>query len=110
GEGQIAAAYEHAFSAAALAKLAREAAELDNICVSQGLDPMIARLNASSTTITRFDAVRQKLEAEDPRTASDTIALMDAFSNLSVAQGMVFQARSAIATLQNNPDATEDDV
>jgi len=110
GEGQIAAAYEHAFSAAALAKLAREAAELDNIYVSQGLDPMIARLNASSTTITRFDAVRQKLEAEDPRTASDTIALMDAFSNLSVAQGMVFQARSAITTLQNNPDATEDDV
>ena len=109
GEGQIAAAYEHAFSASALARLAREAAELDNIYVTQGIDPLIQRLISSSTAMTRFDAVRQRLEAENPRTASDTIAIMDAFSNLSVAQGLVFQAQGTIDVL-NSPDLTEDEV
>ncbi len=108
-EGQIAAAYEHAFSAAALARLAREAAELDNIYSLQGIDALIQRLISSSTAMTRFDAVRQRLEAEDPRTASDTIAIMDAFSNLSVAQGLVFQAQSSIDIL-NIPDLTEEEV
>lgn len=110
GEGQIAAAYENAFSAAALARLAREAAELDNLYVNQGLDPLISRLESSATAATRFDAVRQRLEAENPRTASDTIAIMDSFSNLSVAQGLMFQAQSTIDALQNTADPTEDDV
>jgi hypothetical protein len=110
GEGQVAAAYENAFTAAALATLAREAAELDNLYITSGIDPLIQRLDSSSSALTQLEAIRQRLEAESPRTASDTIAIMDAFSNLSVAQGLIFEAQGSINALQNNPDATEDDI
>ncbi|HYI16275.1 MAG TPA: S16 family serine protease, partial [Thermomicrobiales bacterium] len=63
GEGQIAAAYENAFSAAALARVGREAAELDNIYYQQGLGPLVERLNSSSSAQTRMSAVSQRLEA-----------------------------------------------
>ncbi|HEX5166731.1 MAG TPA: S16 family serine protease, partial [Thermomicrobiales bacterium] len=109
GEGQIAAAYENAFTAAALARVAREAAELDNIYYQQGIGPLVDRLNSSSSAQTRMSAVSQRLEAETPRTAADSIAIMDAFSNLSVAQGLIFQADAALNDYANNPDATEDD-
>lgn len=109
-EGQVAAAYENSFQAAAMARVAREAAELDNIYASQGLDPLIQRLNASASALTRFDAVRQRLEAETPRTASDTIAIMEGFSSLSVAQGLVFQAEATIDSLKNATDPVEQDI
>ncbi|MDQ3547391.1 MAG: hypothetical protein M3439_01105, partial [Chloroflexota bacterium] len=108
-EGQIAAAYESAFSAAALARVGREAAELDNIYYQQGIGPLVDRLNSSSSAQTRMSAVSQRLEAENPRTAADSIAIMDAFSNLSVAQGLIFQADAALNDYANNPEATEDD-
>lgn len=109
GEGQIAAAFESAFTAAALARVGREAAELDNLYYTSGLDPLIERLTSSSSAETRMSSVAQRLEAETPRTASDSIAIMDAFSNLSVAQGLIFQAQGAIDTLVNTPDYTEED-
>jgi hypothetical protein len=109
GEGQVAAAFENAFTAAALARLAREAAELDNLYYTSGIDPLVERLNSSSAALTRLDAVTQRLEAEAPRTAADSIAVMDAFSNLSVAQGLIFQGDAALDTLFNTPDYTEDD-
>lgn len=110
GEGQIAAAYENAFNAAAVARVAVEAAELDNIYYTSGTDPLIDRLSSSQSAEIRLNAVTQRLEAENPRTATDAVALMDAFSNLSIAQGLIFQARDAIDTYLNTPDATEDDL
>jgi hypothetical protein len=109
GEGQIAAAYESAFTAASLARVGREAAELDNIYYQQGIGPLVDRLNSSSSAQTRMSAVAQRLEAENPRTAADSIAIMDSFSNLSVAQGLIFQADAALSDYANNPEATEDD-
>jgi uncharacterized protein len=109
GEGQIAAAYDAAFSAAVLARLARASAELDDLYLDFGLDPLIDKLLASASATTRLNSVAQRLEAETARSASDQVAIMDAFSNLSVAQGMIFQAESAINTLLNTPDYTEDD-
>ena len=108
-EGQVSAAYENAFSAASLARLAREAAELDDLYYTSGLDPLIQRLTSAATAETRLNAALQRLEAEVPDTASDSIAIMDSFSNLSVAQGLIFQAQSAIETLLATPDYTEDD-
>lgn len=108
-EGQVSAAYENAFSAASLARVAREAAELDDLYYTSGLDPLIQRLTSAATAETRLNAVLQRLEAETPDTASDSIAIMDAFSNLSVAQGLIFQAQTAIETLLATPDYTEDD-
>jgi uncharacterized protein len=109
GEGQVAAAYDAAFTAASLARLARAAAELDDLYLDFGLDPLIDKLNSSATASTQLSAVAQRIEAETPRSASDQIAIMEAFSNLSVAQGLIFQAESAIQTLLGTPNYTEDD-
>jgi uncharacterized protein len=108
-EGQISAAYSAAFTAAALARLARAAAELDDIYLDWGLDPLIDKLNASASATTRMSAVSQRIEAETPRSASDQIAIMEAFSNLSVAQGLIYQAENAIDALLRTPGYTEDD-
>jgi uncharacterized protein len=109
GEGQVSAAYDAAFTAASLARLARAAAELDDLYLDYGLDPLIDKLNSSATASTQMSAVAQRIEAETPRSASDQIAIMEAFSNLSVAQGLIFQAEAAIRTLLRTPDYTEDD-
>ncbi|HUG17261.1 MAG TPA: S16 family serine protease [Thermomicrobiales bacterium] len=108
-EGQISAAYSSAFTAAVLARLARAAAELDDLYLDWGLDPLIDKLNASASATTQMSAVAQRIEAETPRSASDQIAIMEAFSNLSVAQGLIFQAQNAINSLLNTPEYTEDD-
>ena len=111
GEGQIAAAYQNAFYAAAWARLAREYGDLDNLYYyGGGVDPMIARVQAAVSAETRFSAVSQRIEAETPRTASDAVAIMDAWSNLSIAQGLIFQAQGAIDTYANTPNATENDL
>ena len=57
GEGQIAAAYESAFTAAALARVAREAAELDNIYYQQGIGPLVAGAPYSVIVWCPFGAV-----------------------------------------------------
>lgn len=108
-EGQISSAHNAAFTAAVLARLARAAAELDDLYLDFGLDPLIDKLNASATATTQLSAVAQRIEAETPRSASDQIAIMEAFSNLSVAQGLIFQAQTAIDQLLSSPEYTEDD-
>jgi hypothetical protein len=110
-QGQSAAAYENAFNAAVWSRIAREFAELDNLYYyGGGIDPMIARVNSSQAALTHLSAVQQRLEAETPRTASDQIAIMDAFSYVSVAYGLIYQAESSIDDLNSNPDYTEQDL
>lgn len=111
GEGQIASAYESAFNAAALARIANEAAQLDNLYYTSGsADPLVQKINGAISAETRFNAVSQRIEAENPRTATDALAIMDAYSNLSIAQGLIFQAENAIQSYTSNQDATEDDL
>jgi hypothetical protein len=110
GEGQIASAYEASFKAAAYARVANEAAQLDNLYNSSGVDALVQKVNASISAETRFNAVSQRIEAETPRTSTDALAILDAYSNLSIAQGLIFQAQDAIQTYVNNQDATEDDL
>ena len=108
GEGQVSAAFEAAFQAASWARIAREQAELDNVYYTQGLEALIAQYESGATAELRLGAVSQRLEAETARSASDSIAIMDAFSNLSVAQGLIFQANAAVNNLSE--DYTEEDV
>lgn len=109
GEGQVSNAFRFAWQAAALTRVATQAAELDNIWVTAGIDPMITRLEGTQSAVTRMNAIKQKIEAEQPRTSSDAVAIMDASSNLSIAQGMIFQAEDALNQLQYT-DYTEDDI
>lgn len=108
-EGQVARAFQLMWEAAALVKVGTQAAELDNIYLTQGIDPMIARVDSTASSQTRLFALVQKLEAQTPRTASDTVALIDAAAYLSAAQGLIFQANRAIDNLQFT-EYTEDDI
>ncbi len=108
-EGQVARAYQLMWESAALVKVGTQAAELDNLYLTQGIDPMITRVEGSAASETRLLALVQKLEAQTPRTATDTVALIDAASYLSAAQGLLFQANQAIDDLQFT-EYTEDDI
>ncbi len=108
-EGQVSNAFRSAWTAAGIAKVATQAAELDNLYETVGIDPMIARLEATQAAETRLSAVTQRIDAERPRTATDSVAIMDAASNLSVAQGLIVEAQVAIDDLQYT-EYTEDDI
>lgn len=108
-EGQVSNAFRSAWTAAGIAKVATQAAELDNLYETVGLDPMIARLESTQSAETRLSAVTQRIDAERPRSATDSVAIMDAASNLSVAQGLIFEAQTAIADLEFT-EYTEDDI
>ncbi|CAN5600594.1 hypothetical protein BH23CHL2_BH23CHL2_15800 [soil metagenome] len=108
-EGQVARAFQLMWEAAAFVKVGTQAAELDNLYLTQGIDPMISRVESSASSETRLIALVQKLEAQSPRTATDTVALIDAAAYLSAAQGLIFQANQAIDNLQFT-EYTEDDI
>ncbi|MFW6074993.1 MAG: S16 family serine protease [Chloroflexota bacterium] len=108
-EGQVSRSYQLFFEAAMLVKVGTQAAELDNLYLTGGVDPMISRLESTASSETRLSALIQRLEAESPRTASDTIAMIDAASSLSIAEGLLFQANGAIEDLQFT-EYTEDDI
>lgn len=109
GEGQVSRSYQLFFEAAALVRVGTQAAELDNLYLTVGIDPMISRLESTASSETRMSALLQRLEAETPRTASDTIALIDAAAALSLAEGLIFQANGALNNLENT-EYTEDDI
>src|SRR5690606_35895601 len=69
----------------------------------------IDKLNASASAITRMSAGSQRIEADNPRTSSDQLAIIEACSNLPVPQGLLFQAQNAINSLLRTQDYTEDD-
>lgn len=109
GEGQVSRSFDLAWQAAVWAKLGTQAAELDNIYLTQGIDPMISRLEATQAAVTRFSAISQKIEAANPRTATDAVAVIDAASALSVAQGLLFEGQAALDNLEFT-EYTEDDI
>jgi hypothetical protein len=108
-EGQVARSFQLMWEAASFVKVGTQAAELDNLYLTQGIDPMISRVESSASSETRLAALVQKLEAQTPRTATDTVALIDAAAYLSAAQGLIFQANQAIDNLQFT-EYTEDDI
>jgi uncharacterized protein len=109
GEGQVSNSYRYAWWAAAQARVATQAAELDNLYYTVGIDPMISRLESTQSAVTRMSATLQQIEAERPRTSSDAVAIMDASSNLSIAQGMIWEAEDALYALSQS-EYTEDDI
>ncbi len=109
GEGQVSNSYRYAWWAAAQARVATQAAELDNLYFTVGFEGMISRLESTQSAVTRMSATLQRIEAERPRSSSDAVSIMDASSNLSIAQGMIWEAEDALRKLSMS-EYTEDDI
>jgi hypothetical protein len=90
-EGRTAAAYELALSAAVAAESVVETANLDNVYLEQGPGPLIDQLNALAGVSTQVSAALDRLESETPETMNDLLTLIDAYSNVAVADGAAFQ-------------------
>ncbi|HET7036927.1 MAG TPA: S16 family serine protease [Thermomicrobiaceae bacterium] len=109
-QGQVSVAYQNAVNAAAVGQLATQLSDLEVVYLSQGIDPLVSRLKAVASAETRLSGVLQQLQAQSARTSGDMVTLMDSYSNLAVAQGLIFQAQDQITTLANAEDPSEEDV
>lgn len=108
-QGLAAVAYERAFSAAALAETVLQGITLANAYFNGGMDGLVAEVSAIASVESRMDATLERLEAETPRTATDLIALTDAYSNVAVAYGMINDANTLIQFLEQQ-ELTEEEV
>ncbi|MDP2673598.1 MAG: S16 family serine protease [Dehalococcoidia bacterium] len=108
GEGLAAVAYERAFSAGSIAEAALEAVTLAKAYLTGGVPALVAEVQALAAAETRLAATLERLESEPPRSASDLLALTDAYANAAVAFGLVSEANSAVQLLQEAELAQEE--
>ena len=110
-QGLAAVAYQRAVQAAAQAQIWLLAAELLERYATGGLDASINYMFSTQSSLGELDAVMNLLGTEQPRTASDYIALFDAYMSIGQAQGLVLIANNRLETLkQNIGDMSEDEV
>jgi predicted S18 family serine protease len=100
GEGLAAVAYERTFSAGSIAEAALEAVTLAKAYLTGGVPALVAEVQALAAVETRLAATLERLESEPLRSASDVLALTDAYANAAVAFGLVSEANSAVQLLQ----------
>ncbi len=86
-QGMAAVAQQRAWEAAFDAETSLQAATLDEVYAQKGFNGLVDQIKATATSQQDMKAVVERLKAERPRSASETIALMDAWSNLAVAFG-----------------------
>ncbi len=86
-QGMGALAVQRAWEAAGDAEGSLQAALLDQAYDEKGLTGVIDVLKASMSSRQEFESVLQKLQAENPRSSTEVIALMDAWSDLANAYG-----------------------
>ena len=108
GEGLAAVAYERAFSAGSIAESVLQAVALAEAYYMGGVDALVAEVQALASAETRLVATLQRLEAESPRSATDVLALTDAYSNAAIAFGLIEEANTFIQFLQEM-ELTEDE-
>jgi hypothetical protein len=107
-QGLAAVAYERAATAASLAEAALQAVTLAEAYVNGGIEGLVAEVQARASVETRLDATLQRLESEPPRSATDLLALTDAYSNAAIAFGLASDAGALVQFLQET-DVTEDE-
>ena len=107
-QGLAAVAYERAFTAASTAETAVLAADLAISYLTGGIDTLISELNALAAVESRLYATTERLEAEPARSATDILALSDAYSNTAIAIGLVFSA-GELAQIFGQVPLTEDE-
>lgn len=108
GQGLAAVAYERAATAAALAEGALQAIALAQAYVNSGIEGLVAEVQALASVETRLVATLERLESEAPRSATDLLALTDAYSNAAIAFGLANDASALVQFLQE-AELTEDE-
>jgi uncharacterized protein len=104
-QGLVAVAYSHASEAAIYAQLATMTGQIVQDYLISGLQKAIDHYQASSAAQTELKAVIASLKAEDAKTVSDVLALFDAYSNVSQAEGLLLIADGQIADMLKNADS-----
>jgi uncharacterized protein len=104
-QGLVAVAYAKASEAAIYAQLATMTGQIVQNYLIGGLQKAIDHYQASSAAQTELKAVIASLKAEDPKTVSDLLALFDAYSNISIAKGLLMTADAQIANLAQNAES-----
>jgi len=107
-QGLAAVAYERASTAASLAEGALQAVTLAEAYVNSGIEGLAAEVQALASVETRLAATLQRLESEPPRSATDLLALTDAYSNAAIAFGLASDAGALLQFLQET-EVTEDE-
>ena len=111
-QGLAAVAYSRAVNATVQAQIWLLAGEMvQRYVASQDINSVIEYLTSTQAILTEKDAVLDLLRTEKPRTASDYVALFDAYTSLGQAEGLVVLADSAIQQLVNQAgNMTEEDL
>ena len=100
GQGLAAVAYERAATAASIAEGALQAVALAEAYLTGGVPALVAEVQALATVETRLAATLERLESEPPRSATDVLALTDAYSNVAIAFGLINDASALVQFLQ----------
>ncbi len=107
-QGLAAVAYQRAWNAATLMQIYVLGGEIVEKYLSEGLDPVISQLNATSAASAEMDAVVQLLKTEEPKTISDQMALFDAYTNISIGQGLLLIGDGTLQNVIDNYDQMEE--
>ncbi len=98
-QGLSAVAYQRSVQAAAEAQMWLLVAEMVERYATGGIGATIEYLKSTQSSLGELDAVIDLLGTEQPRTASDYIALFDAYMSIGQAQGLVLLANNQLNTL-----------
>ncbi len=101
-EGNAPVALERAEEAVQLSLPSERDAELDQTITDRGLEAGVAQVKASTTTAGKLNALYDRLRAQDVKTASDALTLMDVYSNAIIAEHAIAQGDAEVANLSKN--------
>lgn len=107
-EGNAPVALERAEEAVQTSLPAERDAELYQTIVDRGVKAGIAQVQASSSTEDKLNALYDRLRAQDTKTASDAVTLMDAYSNAIIAEHSVADGDAQTAALVKNAATMKD--
>jgi hypothetical protein len=107
-QGLAAVAYQRAWNAATLMQIYVLGGEIVEKYLSEGIDPVISQLNATSAASAEMDAMVQLLKTEEPKTISDQMALFDAYTNVSIGQGLLLIGDVTLQNVIDNYDQMEE--
>ncbi len=110
-QGLSAVAYQRSVQAAAEAQMWLLVGEMLERYTTGGIGSSIDYLQSTQSSLGELDAVIDLLGTEQPRTASDYIALFDAYMSIGQAQGLVLLANERLNTLAQQIDTmTEEEL
>ncbi len=111
-QGLAAVAYSRAVNATVQAQIWLLAGEMiQRYIATEDINSVIEYLTSTQAILTEKDAVLDLLRTEQPRSASDYVALFDAYTSLGQAEGLVVLADGTIQQLVNQAgDMSEEDL